>query len=199
MEPNWHSDHALLAYVIHVVDQLRNRQGAGEPPTYLGRTKIQKIVYFLSLIGVPNTYRFLLHRFGPYSTEIQDDLDRMVSFDVLLDVSDEDRRYYDYRSTAQSDELWTKCYRDQIDPHREKIDPFVEALAKLTDDDLEVVSTLVYAYRWLVGAGNHHPSKTQILAKFQTYKKDKFPAARVESAYGVLAGAGFLPTDTAAS
>ncbi|MCC6156995.1 MAG: hypothetical protein IT350_03015 [Deltaproteobacteria bacterium] len=198
MEPNWHSDHALLSYVIHVVDRLRSRQGEGEPPAYLGRTKIQKIVYFLSLIGVPNTYRFLLHRFGPYSTEIQDDLDRLVSFEILLDESGDGRRYYDYRSTNQSNELW-RSFRVQIEPFQDRIDPFVEALAKLSDDDLEVVSTLVYAYRWLVGAGNHEPSKTQILAKFQTYKKDKFPPDRVESAYEVLAKAGFLPSETSAS
>ena len=37
---------------------------------YLGRTALQKIVYFLQISGVPMRYRFDIYHYGPYCDRI---------------------------------------------------------------------------------------------------------------------------------
>ena len=54
-------EHALLAKVVSEANAVAQKQGG-----YLGRTALQKIVYFLQALDVPMRYRFDVHLHGPF-------------------------------------------------------------------------------------------------------------------------------------
>ena len=63
-------EHALLAKVVQEAAEITQRQGG-----FLGRTAIQKIVYFLQVLGVPMRYRFEVFHYGPFCITILGDLE----------------------------------------------------------------------------------------------------------------------------
>ena len=52
-----------------------------------GRTKFQKIVYILQSLGVPFEEKFTYHYFGPYSAELQLEINDLVDSGVLKEYS----------------------------------------------------------------------------------------------------------------
>ncbi|TYP52401.1 hypothetical protein [Thermosediminibacter litoriperuensis] len=50
-----------------------------------GRKKFQKIVQILQTFGFPFEQRFVFHLFGPYSQELQNDIDMMVEDGLLIE------------------------------------------------------------------------------------------------------------------
>jgi uncharacterized protein YwgA len=52
-----------------------------------GRTKFQKIVYILQNLGVPFEEKFTYHYFGPYSAELQLEINDLVDSGVLKEYS----------------------------------------------------------------------------------------------------------------
>ncbi len=56
---------------------------------YLGRTAVQKLVYFAKALGVPAPCSFEIHTYGPYSYAVTFSVDSMLADDVLKDVSKE--------------------------------------------------------------------------------------------------------------
>jgi len=49
----------------------------------VGRTHVQKWVYFLKRLGYDLGYRFVMHHYGPYSFELASDLDVMASLGLI--------------------------------------------------------------------------------------------------------------------
>ncbi|SHM90159.1 hypothetical protein SAMN05660826_02290 [Caldanaerovirga acetigignens] len=50
-----------------------------------GRKKFQKIVQILQAFGFPFEQRYVYHLFGPYSQELQNDIDMMVESGLLIE------------------------------------------------------------------------------------------------------------------
>ncbi|MFO7152575.1 MAG: hypothetical protein DIU66_004950, partial [Bacillota bacterium] len=53
-----------------------------------GRKKFQKIVKILQNFGFPFEQRFVFHLYGPYSQELQNDIDMMVEAGLLKENFD---------------------------------------------------------------------------------------------------------------
>jgi len=48
-----------------------------------GRKKLQKIVYILKKLGIPFSEKFKLYHFGPYSIDLQLEVDELVSLGMV--------------------------------------------------------------------------------------------------------------------
>ena len=67
--------HALLA---NLINQMQNNK------SWTGRTHIQKSVYFLqNLLNVPLNLPFLLYKYGPYSFELDAEIQEMYNYGAL--------------------------------------------------------------------------------------------------------------------
>ena len=73
-------EHALLAVTA------REAAKSGEAG-YLGRTALQKIVYFLQIAGVPMRYAFDIYHYGPYCDRVSRDVELLLADGVLKDAS----------------------------------------------------------------------------------------------------------------
>ena len=67
-----------LAILAEVVAKLRERG------SWVGRTHLQKAAFFLQLLlKVPLNYEFFLYYYGPYSLELDNDIQMMRMLSVL--------------------------------------------------------------------------------------------------------------------
>src|SRR5690606_14018306 len=64
---------------------------AANPGMYLGRTAIQKLVYFVQVLKVPMQFRFRIHHYGPFCDELPGALEWLEADDVIVDESREPR------------------------------------------------------------------------------------------------------------
>jgi uncharacterized protein YwgA len=62
------------------------RDAGGE---VVGRTKLQKTVYLLTLAGFEATFRFGYKHYGPFSEELADTADLAATFDVISERQQE--------------------------------------------------------------------------------------------------------------
>jgi len=182
-------DQALLTMVIEEA-QKTGADGRG----YLGRTALQKIMYFLKVLEVPMSYRFDIHHHGPFCVDILNDAEILIADNVIKDESPDKAKYSDYKTSTSAKELLGK-YSEDLDKHRGKVSTIVGAMVPLSPDRLELIATLDYAYRWVRATGGSGPWKKRVMQRFfeiKKDKKDKFPEQEVSQAYDSLVKAGLI-------
>ena len=167
-------DHALLAATVKAASD------AGATG-YLGRTAIQKIVYFLQVSGVPMRYSFDIYHYGPYCDRISKDVEWLLADSVLKDGSPDSGKYSNYKPATALDDL-LQLHPD-INLHLQTITSVVKTLLPLKPDRLELLATLDYLYRQIKAGGGGGPWKQRVVDKFVEVKKDKFSRDDVTAAY----------------
>mgnify|MGYP000138560975 CR=1 FL=1 len=109
-----------------------------EKTEQVGKTTIQKMMYFLKRKGLVD-YEYTLYHYGPYSFEVEGELIRLESTGII-DVSwDPDRGYF-IRLAEGYDlaELETGV--------KEAIDFLVEKFGQKRARDLSLIATVLYFY-----------------------------------------------------
>lgn len=102
----------------------------------VGRTKLQKVAYFLEVVGLGDGFHFRYLHFGPYSDDLADAIEMAEAFDL---VTEEERRatwgghYSIFTATAQAGE------RDHGQRAR-----FAEAASRMDSIELELAATAAY-------------------------------------------------------
>jgi uncharacterized protein YwgA len=177
-------EHAVLAATAQVAADNADKG-------YLGRTALQKIVYFLQLSGVPMRYRFDIYYSGPYCDRVSRDVDLLVADGVLKDVSSNPDKYSNYRPAGAAEEL-LQSHATAFRTHRETISRVVRTLLPLEPDHLELLATLDYLYRQKRAGGGSGPWKDSVIDRFMEVKKDKFPRAAVSEAYDSMVRANLI-------
>ena len=175
-------EQAILARVAQVADE--SLQGSGG---FLGRSAMQKIVYFLQACGVPIRYRFNVHHYGPFCSAILDDVDSLIINDVLVDKSSNPERHSNYHPGETAPEL-IEQYQERLNEYDDLIKAVVKVLVPLKPERLELISTLHYVYRELSASGEK-PIKEKVLARFKDFKGDKFDD-KLSETFDLLQGAG---------
>jgi uncharacterized protein len=177
-------EHALLAATA----QSAAESGDGG---YLGRTALQKILYFLQISGVPMRYRFDIYHYGPYCDRIARDVELLLADDVLKDSSQSPEKYSNYRPSTGTEEL-IRSHASHLEPHKATITKVVQTLLPLQPEHLELLATLDYLFRQLRAGGGRGPWKDRVIARFMEVKKDKFPAQEVTAAYDSMVRADLI-------
>lgn len=106
-----------------------------------GRKKLQKTVYLLQITGIPFNMKYKYHYYGPYSAELQSQVDALVDYSLLREKNDGDT--YVYEITDKGREFIQK-YRetsgDDISLPLELVDRILSYPATI----LELASTYAY-------------------------------------------------------
>ena len=99
-----------------------------------GRTRFQKIIFLLKeKYGVKFNYKFIPYHYGPYSQDLQYEID-MLNALGLIDINPEDGILYSHQLTAEG--------KKAADKMEEKIDPaelrkIISAIDKLRSKSTE--------------------------------------------------------------
>lgn len=179
-------EHALLAKVVKEAAEVTQNEGG-----YLGRTAIQKIVYFLQVLNVPMRYRFDVYHYGPFCDRILGDTEWLMADDVIVDSSADKGKYSKFTPGSACDELIAK-YSDRLQEHGETIGSTVKALLPLKPDHLELIATLDYAFRETRATAGKKPERRAVVSRFREFKGDKFSEAEIAKTYDQLEGAGLF-------
>jgi uncharacterized protein len=179
-------EHALLGKLVKEAADVAQQHGG-----YLGRTAIQKIVYFLQVLEVPMRYRFDVYHYGPFCTSILGDLDWLVADDVIIDSSPDPGKYSKYTPGPSCDELIAK-HAEKLKEYEDTITSTVKALLPLKPDHLELIATLDYAFRETKATVGKKPAKEKVIARFKDFKKAKFNDEDIANTYQQLEEAGLF-------
>jgi uncharacterized protein len=179
-------DQALLSLVV-----TEARIAADEAGGYVGRTAIQKILYFLNTRGVPMGYSFDIYHYGPYCEDVLRDAEWLQADEVIRDDSSKPQKYSNYGPGPALEQLLS-AYAEELEPYRDRVRQVVRALVPLRAEHLELIATLDYLYRWLCASGQGGPWKERVVARFLEVKKDRFPRAEVEATYERMVSAGLV-------
>jgi uncharacterized protein len=99
-----------------------------------GRKKIQKMVYILKQKGMGFTEPFIYHHFGPYSSELQIELNALVEWGILSESQQPDTSYRYSLSGEDNPE----------NQDNEKYRNLAQYLNEQSPKVLELVSTMYY-------------------------------------------------------
>ena len=181
LEHRW--EHALIAATV-------KSASAKCPQCYLGRTAIQKLLYFMNVLGVPMEYTFDIHHYGPFCQSIMSDVEWLLTDDVITDTSQESR-YSNYKPGQTWPEL-AEQYSKKLHKYREIIDSVCDALGDLSPETLELIATLDFSFRWVRARGGSGPWRQTAIKKFKDIKKDKFDDDEVNDWYDTLVKAKLI-------
>ena len=178
-------DQALLAMVIQ-----EGRPAAEAKRVILGRTAVQKVIYFLQVLGVPMGYRFSIHHYGPFSDDILSDMEWLIADSVVVDQAS-DARYSNYSPGPQINELLGR-HPSFVATFRKQVSTVCSALAPMPPQHLELMATLHYAYRTEKGRGGSGPWKPRVVETFKSFKGEKFSGTDVDRTYDRMAEIGLV-------
>ncbi len=179
-------EHALLAKVVSEATDIA-QQGGG----FLGRTAIQKIVYFLQVLGVPMRYRFEVYHYGPFCASILGDLDWLLADAAIRDDSTDPGKYSKYVPGSACSDLVEK-HSAKLEEYDETVKNTVKALLPLKPDHLELIATLDYAFRETRAMTGKKPARGIVISRFREFKGEKFSDVEIAKTYDQLEGAGLF-------
>jgi len=179
-------EHALLAKVVKDAAEVAQKKGG-----YLGRTAIQKVVYFLQVLEVPMRYRFEVCHYGPFCNTILGDTEWLIADEVITDSSPNSEKYSKFTPGPACDELIAK-HSAKLKEYGDTIKNAVTALLPLQPGHLELIATLDYAFREVRATLGKKPSKKKVIARFRDFKGDKFKEKEIEETYERLESAGLF-------
>ena len=153
----------------------------------IGKTKIQKIVYFLQEgSGVPLHYSFRMHHYGPFSDEIDSGISALQSAGYI-DVNHDLQGYGYHISPASADQL---PWDSELAKYREEMTQAITELGVLDTSDLELYATIHFVQQLL-----KKPTKDAVINNVSRLKP-RFSPQTIGAAYNQLVGTGIM---TAAS
>jgi uncharacterized protein YwgA len=175
----WHQ-YAAISYVAE------KAQGAHP----LGKTAMQKLIYLIQeLTGVPVGYRFRIYNYGPYSSDLAEDVTYVeflngirVDFDAALNS-------YKIEVSEKAPFLKEKA-REFIDRYQSGMDKIIQEFGQRKARELELVSTTVYVSRVLQATQTY--SQERLMSQVQEIKP-KFRPEEIQQAIKDLQGQKYVP------
>jgi len=182
-----YSDNVGAAYVGAIVE-LFNKW---HPDRYLGRTALQKLLYFAKALGVPLPFSFEIYTYGPYSDRVTFVAEAMLADETLQDTSKEPERYSNYRITERGKDLLER-YSQHLEPHREVLEKVVRVFGRFDPNTLELIATLHFLARQVKRQWPEAPLKEEVLRRFLAIKGERFSQDDVSSWYKALEESGLI-------
>jgi hypothetical protein len=138
--PDFHNKLAGVALIAHLV---------ARAPTKLGRTAVMKCLFLLKVLKhVPMPYSFGLYTYGPFDSDVLDDLQYAESLGAVegMLVEYTRARGYEYQRGPKLEEV-EKQAQDFLAHHEKSIDWVLDEFGKRSAINLEMASTLVFIDR----------------------------------------------------
>ncbi|MEW2381457.1 macro domain-containing protein [Micromonospora sp. NPDC047707] len=188
------------ATLLHAIERYFQRARALEPRDGVTVLEIQKIAYFLQVLGQPLRLQFVRGRYGPYADNLNQVLDRLEGH-YLTGFGDRSARVEELQpirltvGTAEAVVTW-------FEAHGSASFDALEQLARLVEGfeapySLELLATVHYA------AATHPPTSdldelTERVRRWSGRKARLFTPTHIKLAYERLQSASLLPALNAA-
>jgi hypothetical protein len=149
------------------------------PGQVLGRTAIMKLCYFLqALRNIPLGYDFTLHTYGPFQSDVLEDLAYAQVFGAVTEKTVSQAEGYRYevrpgKRCAKAQQVVTEW----LEQHRKDLDWVIGEFARFNASDLELFSTIVFVDRENAKEGRRIPLDQ--LEKQVRNIKPRFPESYV--------------------
>ena len=150
----------------------------------LTKINIQKIVFFLKDMGVPVYFRYEVYLYGPYSHELQKELNDLVLWGEL-DKEDNSKYKIDLDTADKVDtELINKIERS-IKDFSEIVD------GNFSFDNVEIAGTLLYCIRALQNY-DIEPTEENVIEEFKKWKGNKYHTDKIKKIFRKIADKGLI-------
>ena len=127
-----------------LIAELTKRHHEKEKNRPLGKTALQKFMYFLQEVdGVNCGYDFALHTYGPYSSTLQADVDSARAFGFVTIQYDQTSGGYQITPGTETRPS------EYLSEAHEALDRILDNYASFTAKNLELRATIVYSEREL--------------------------------------------------
>lgn len=176
-------EHALVGAIIEAAKR-------SHPDGYLGRTAVQKLIYFLNVLGVPMKFNFRMYHYGPFCDDIPSTLEWLQADDIVVDHKPESH-YADYSPGTQWPSLKSQ-FEVKLAEYDDLIQTIADVFGAMDPRLLELIATLDFSYRWVHARGGEGPWKEQTIAKFKEIKGNKFSDSELSQWYERLVNAKLI-------
>ena len=180
------ADDLCSSYVAEVVKSFQ----ALKPNAYLGRTALQKLVYFSKAIGVPVPCSYEIYNYGPYSEEVSRSVTALIADDIIQDISGR-TKYSSYKPGNSVDQI-PQPFRLETEKYRPMIDAIVSAIGDRSPSTLELIATLHFVNAKQHGIIGSKPLYDSVLREFKSIKGEKFSIDVIWQWYQWLDTSGLL-------
>ncbi len=112
-----------------------------------GRTKIQKMFFLLKKdFNLSQNFEYRLYTYGPYSEKLQDDLDTLVSFELIENKIERvlEYRKYCYSLTNKGRKLGIRVYESLDSESKSRLDTMIDQMSKMRDLSLTQIVDKAY-------------------------------------------------------
>lgn len=172
----WHN-YALIAHLA--------RRAHGKK---LGKTKIQKLMYFLVAVkNIPVDYFYRFHTYGPYCDELAGDVDYLAAINCLNVSFETSTRGYTIEAGEKAEWLENKA-QHFIQEHQEEISEVIDRLGSKNVRELELLATLLYLTKQEESCRNSYHNLEQRVQEL----KPHFSTAEVKKAFSELEARGYV-------
>ncbi|MGQ4834519.1 MAG: hypothetical protein ACP6IS_11580 [Candidatus Asgardarchaeia archaeon] len=163
-------DTSIIVYVVRKLGTVR------------GKKALQKIVYFLESAGIPLSYMFRWWFYGPFSRELDIDIDYLIAEDIFV------------YQTAPNKVAKLSVKEKDFDTYpldekyRNKIDNVLNELRRITNDfnpmDLELAASI----HFILTNVNSITSRDEdtVVRIIQKTKKGKFAESKIREMYRLI-------------
>lgn len=177
--------YALIAELAHRLE--------GRCPQF-GKTVLQKMVYLLQEVyRIDCGYRFDLYTYGPFSSELLQDLDLVehIGGVNVVPVIISGVRGYKILPGEHSESLKNKATDFLLDEHvASSLDKVVADFCNYSAKALELRSTIIYAFKDMRRSGNH-VSRSDFVRIVREIKP-RFTDAEVQQAIDEMEKRGYI-------
>ena len=143
----------------------------------IGKTKIQKMVYFLQeQAGVPLHYRFRMHHYGPFSDEIDSGISALQLAGYIRVTHDLNGYGYHITPTSATQLPWD----NELSKCREEMTQAIRELGLLDASDLELYATIHFVQQLL-----KEPTRESVIVNVGRLKP-RFSPPTIRAAYNKL-------------
>lgn len=145
-----------VAAIVALVQNARAR---------LGKTQVQKLVYFVQDCGVPLQYKYEIYHYGPYSFELSHDLGSLDSLGVLNVVSDPGGFGFDISVGKFAEKF-------RLEPkYQKKVEKVIDQFGLNSPAQLEVKATIHFVYSVIRKTGlSAGKTRSEVIQKVRALK-----------------------------
>jgi uncharacterized protein YwgA/O-acetyl-ADP-ribose deacetylase (regulator of RNase III) len=163
----WHLEPWLVA-IAETVRRLESQRYHWP----VGRTMLQKIVYFATVAGLPTGLEFVRASFGPFAPDLKAAVGRMQNNGILTEQH-HDRMIEIRTGSALADA--SASYSDHLAEWSDLIDRLVDLAARFDTKGAEVAATVHFASEQLRNQLGHSPTVTDVVTYVEEWKRQRNP------------------------
>jgi len=166
-----------IGIIIYLLRQLKSK--------HIGKTSIQKLIYFLQELGVNLKYKYKMYHYGPYCFELSNDLDLLSMLNVIS-IKDNSTIYgYSIKLGDDTDKFLTRFkIQDVWESCQDYCDKLLQVFGSCTTRNLELYATMHFVGSILKERGKNADANAVIHEV--KFLKPKYSQDELENAYQYL-------------